>query len=85
MPYEIHLTPAAERNLKKLPRHIVPIVQRKIETLAANPRPQGVEKMRGEENLYRIRTGDYRILYTIEDRKLIVLVVKIGNRRDVYH
>jgi mRNA interferase RelE/StbE len=55
-----------------------------IDSLAANPRPQGVEKMKGEKNLYRVRTGDYRILYTIEDRKLIVLVVKIGNRRDVY-
>ncbi len=84
MAYEIQFTPAAERNLRKLPRHIIPIVERKIDGLATNPRPKGVEKMQGEGNLYRIRSGDYRILYTIEDRKLIVVVVKIGNRRDVY-
>lgn len=51
--------------------------------LAANPRPAGCEKLSGEEK-YRIRQGDYRILYEIVDRDLIVTVVRVGNRRDVY-
>jgi mRNA interferase RelE/StbE len=56
---------------------------RRIETLAANPRPRGAVKLSGRER-YRIRQGRYRILYTIEDTVLIVYVVKIGDRKDVY-
>lgn len=84
MPYDVQITPAATRDLKKLPREFAVAVRRKIDGLITNPRPNGVQKLVGEDNLYRIRTGDYRILYTIEDQKLIVVVVKVGNRRDVY-
>jgi mRNA interferase RelE/StbE len=52
--------------------------------LRENPRPQGVKKLAGEENLYRIREGDYRLIYTIGDKELIVLVVKIGDRKEIY-
>ncbi len=45
----------------------------------------GVEKLRGTENRYRVRVGEYRILYEIEDRKLLILVIRVGHRRDVYH
>ena len=55
----------------------------KIQTLASNPRPVGSEKLSGEDK-YRLRQGDYRILYEIVDDDLIVTVVKVGNRRDVY-
>jgi len=55
----------------------------KIHALASNPRPVGCDKLSGEEK-YRIRQGDYRILYQIVDHELIVTVVKVGNRRDVY-
>jgi mRNA interferase RelE/StbE len=57
---------------------------KRLKTLRDNPRPQGVKKLVGEENLYRIREGDYRLIYTIEDKKLIVLVVKIGDRKEIY-
>jgi mRNA-degrading endonuclease RelE of RelBE toxin-antitoxin system len=55
-----------------------------LRTLTANPRPQGVKKLAGEDNLHRIREGDYRIIYTIRDKELIVLVVKIGDRKEIY-
>lgn len=55
----------------------------KIRGLEDHPRPPGVEKLSGDEK-YRLRQGDFRILYEIEDRQLIVTVVRIGNRRDVY-
>jgi mRNA interferase RelE/StbE len=56
----------------------------KIDSLAHDPRPRGVEKLSGEENLYRVRVGNYRIIYQLQDAQLIVLVVKVGHRRDVY-
>jgi len=55
-----------------------------MEALTRNPRPHGVKKLSGEQNLYRIRAGDYRIIYQIRDKELVVLVLKLGHRRDVY-
>ncbi|MGA1263238.1 MAG: type II toxin-antitoxin system RelE family toxin [Prochlorothrix sp.] len=52
--------------------------------MAQNPRQPGSEKLKGQEEVYRIRVGQYRILYEIQDQQLIVLVIKIGHRRDVY-
>jgi mRNA interferase RelE/StbE len=52
--------------------------------LAANPRPQGVKTLAGEDDLYRISEGDYGIIYTIHDKELIVLVVKSGDRKEIY-
>jgi len=59
-------------------------VARKIDSLAGDPRPAGVEKPRGAEDLWRVRVGDDRIIYTIRDEVLLVLVVRIGHRREVY-
>lgn len=58
-------------------------IARRIHTLAAEPRPSGCEKLSGQEK-YRVRQGDYRILYAVDDEELTVVVVKIGHRRDVY-
>jgi mRNA interferase RelE/StbE len=55
-----------------------------MEALRENPRPTTVKKLAAEENLYRIRVGDYRVVYQIRDKELIVLVVKIGHRREIY-
>jgi len=55
-----------------------------IDTLAHEPRPRGAKKLAGEEGLYRIRVGDIRVLYVVRDRELIVLVLEIGPRKDVY-
>ena len=59
-------------------------LQPKIDALANHPRPHGVEKLKGESNFYRVRSGDYRIIYQIKDKVLLVLLIKIGHRREVY-
>lgn len=82
--YEVQLTPSALRSLRKLQRPIQVRVAHAIDSLAVNPRPPGTTKLSGEDELYRVRVGDYRIIYSIEDRVLIVLVVAIGHRRDIY-
>lgn len=84
MAYEIHFAPSAAKQFRKLRRDIRPRVEAKIDSLAANPRPRGVEKLAGAENLYRVRAGDFRVVYEIHDKRLIVLVVRVGDRRDVY-
>jgi len=84
MAYSILLAPPAERQLKSLTDSVQKRIVKRLKSLRENPRPQGVKKLAGEEDLYRIRDGDSRIIYTIQDKELIVLVVKIGNRKDVY-
>jgi mRNA interferase RelE/StbE len=83
--YKIELRPAAVRDIRKLDKSTQKKAVAAIEMLAAEPRPSGVKKLEGKEKLYRIRVGkDYRIVYRIEDAKLIVLVLAIGNRKDIY-
>ncbi len=82
--YKIEVKPAALRSLSKLPREVQTRLARKIEALTRNPRPAGVEKLKGVPDLYRLRAGDYRILYQIQDKILLVLVVQIGHRRKIY-
>lgn len=84
MAYSILLAPPAERQLKALTEPVQKRIVKRLHTLRKNPRPQGIKKLAGEVDLYRIREGDDRIIYTIRDKALIVLVVKIGNRKDVY-
>ena len=80
--YAVSLTSRALRLLRKLPANVRPAVARAIGDLAADPRPPGVG--RGPDGTYKIRVGDYRILYDIQDDELTVLVVKLGHRSDVY-
>ena len=82
--YEIQLAPAALRSLKKLQRPIQVRLAHAIDSLAVDPRPPGTTKLSGEDELYRIRVGDYRIIYSIENNLLLVLVVAIGHRREIY-
>ncbi|MDI3464335.1 MAG: hypothetical protein OJF50_003156 [Nitrospira sp.] len=84
MAYSILLAPPAERQLKALAEATQKRIITRLKTLQRNPRPQGIKKLAGEGNLYRIRDGSYRIIYTIQDKELIVLVVKIGDRKEVY-
>ena len=81
--YEVVLSPKAEKQLDELPTPLRRRITEAIEGLESNPRPHGVKKLTGAENLWRIRVGDYRIVYTIEDDRLIVLVVKVGHRREI--
>ena len=84
MSYSIQFTPRAVRDLEDLPKPDQVRVAPRIDALASTPRPAGCKKLEGDERLYRIRVGDFRVIYRIEDRKLIVLVIRIGNRRDIY-
>jgi mRNA interferase RelE/StbE len=81
--YEVLIEPAARRMLGKLPRDVQTRLMARIEALAVNPRPPGVVKLSGHE-AYRIRVGDFRVIYAVLDERLLVLVVEVGNRRDVY-
>jgi mRNA interferase RelE/StbE len=84
MTYSILLAPPAERQLKSLTDSVQKRIVKRLKSLRENPRPQGVKKLTGDEDLYRIQEGNYRIIYMIQDKELIVLVVKISNRKDVY-
>lgn len=84
MTYEVEITPAAQRTIKKLPKNIQRKIIEIIELLALEPRPVGVVKLSAKENLYRVRTGDYRVIYKIQDKFLPIVITKVGHRRDVY-
>jgi mRNA interferase RelE/StbE len=84
MTYEVEITPAAQRTIKKLPQNIQRKLIEIIELLAKEPRPVGVVKLSATENLYRVRTGDYRIIYEIQDQILLIVITKVGHRRDIY-
>ncbi|MBU6413986.1 MAG: type II toxin-antitoxin system RelE/ParE family toxin [Planctomycetes bacterium] len=84
MSYSIQFTSSAAKSLTKLPASAAQRISAVIDTLGAKPRPQGCKKLSGQDNLYRVRAGDYRIVYQIQDKQLVVLIVRIGHRRDIY-
>lgn len=84
MSYRIEFTKQAAKLFRKLSTKNKQRLKPKIDALAQNPRPDGVVKLSGEDDLYRIRIGDYRVIYSIQDNLLLVLVLKIGHRRDIY-
>jgi mRNA interferase RelE/StbE len=81
--YKIYIKPTAVKELQKIPKRDVSKIIEKIRSLSSNPRPPGCEKLSADEK-YRVRQGRYRIVYSIEDDILVVLVIKIGHRKDVY-
>jgi len=82
--YRVELTPAADRQLSKLRGAAREMLAAAIVALASNPRPAGCKKLRGAGDLWRIRVRDYRIVYRIAKERLLVTVVKLGRRKDVY-
>ena len=81
--YKIVFRKSVEKDLKAIPKKDQVRILQRIAQLAEDPRPPACKKLSGQER-YRIRQGIYRVLYEIEDDQLIVTVVKVGNRRDVY-
>ncbi len=81
--YELLIKASAAKELEALPSKHRKRVLAKAQSLAENPRPHGTEKLSGEEK-YRLRQGDYRVLYSINDAAMTVTIVKIGHRREVY-
>jgi mRNA interferase RelE/StbE len=82
--YAVELKPAARKELDRLPLNVVERVFSKLESLAENPRPPGCKKLKGGSNEWRIRVGDYRVVYFIDDPKQLVGVTRIRHRREVY-
>ena len=82
--YKIELKRSAEKEIKKLPAKDLKKILAKISSLADNPRPKGCIKLSADEK-YRIRVGVYRILYQIKDKYLVIIVVKVAHRKDVYN
>jgi mRNA interferase RelE/StbE len=81
--YNLQIKRSAEKELRRLPKADIRRIAQRIERLASDPHPAGCEKLFGDEG-YRIRQGDYRILYRVEEERRIVEVYKIGHRREVY-
>ena len=84
MQYRIVFSSLAERCFRKLERPVQERLRKAIDALAANPRPIGARKLMGEKDLYRVRSGNYRVVYQVRDRVLLVLVIRIGHRREIY-
>jgi mRNA interferase RelE/StbE len=82
--HQIFFKPRARRDVDKLPHAIGERIARAIDSLAVEPRPPGCKKLAGEDDLWRIRIGNHRVVYQIQDDRLIVLVVRIGDRKDIY-
>jgi len=82
--YTVVLTRTAEKELYNLPQSVIVKIVTALKLLEDEPRPSGCKKLKGYKNLWRIRIGDYRVIYAIEDVILLVDVREIGNRKDIY-
>jgi mRNA interferase RelE/StbE len=83
MKYTVLIERYAQKQIMRLDKKVIPLIKTAIASLADNPRPYGYKKLKGED-AYRIRVGDYRIIYEIADDKIIVTVVSVGHRREIY-
>jgi mRNA interferase RelE/StbE len=84
MRYTVILKPSAEREFGKLQKDVQRKIKKALEFLSEEPRPDGVKKLKGMENIYRHRVGNHRIIYQIQDKELIVYVVRIADRKESY-
>ena len=84
MAYTVEFSRGADREFRKLSRQVQLRLRPRIESLSLNPRPAGSKKLAGSQNDWRIRIGDYRVVYEIHDRILFILVLRVAHRREVY-
>ncbi|MDJ0647191.1 MAG: type II toxin-antitoxin system RelE/ParE family toxin [Xenococcaceae cyanobacterium MO_188.B19] len=82
--YKIEWKNSAKKELKKLDKQIIIRILQAVEKLANNPHPSGSKKLMGSESIYRIRVGDYRIIYNLQSSVLTIEIIKVGHRREVY-
>ncbi len=82
--YRIEWKPSAAKELKRLPRDVIPRVVEAVEALASNAFPQGAVRLKGSQHTYRLRINDYRVVYTVEDALLRIEIIRVRHRRDVY-
>lgn len=83
--YKIEWKRSAVKELRKLPQDVIAKILQIVEQLSANPYPAGIRKLVGVEHTYRIREGSYRIIFTISASNLIVEIIRVGHRKDVYN
>jgi len=84
MNYTVRLKRSAEKELEDFPDHVHNRITERLLTLEQNPRPRGVRKLRGRAEEYRLRVGDYRVLYVVDDAAQVVEVIAIRHRREAY-
>jgi mRNA interferase RelE/StbE len=84
MRYRIEVTPRAQKELKALPVRERQRVAEQIDALKTDPRPEGCKKLKGKEDFYRIRVGDYRVVYLVKVEVLVILIVRIADRKEIY-
>ncbi len=84
MRYSVEFRPAVLKNIKRVPKKELRRIKKKIDDLAENLPDQTTTKMKGNNAFHKIRVGDYRIVYEIHDDRLVILIVKVGHRKDVY-
>ncbi len=84
MKYKVEVVPSAKKSLKNIESQYINKILQRIDLLEIDPRHQGTIKMSGKENTYRTRVGKYRIVYEIYEKKVLVVVVNIDHRKDVY-
>ncbi len=82
--FKIEWKRSAIKELEKLPRPMISKIVSAVDNLSSNPYPQGVRKLVGTEDTYRIRVGDYRVLYNIVENNLIIEIIRVRHRKDVY-
>lgn len=82
--YQLIIKEKAIKQLSKIPKKFAEKIDELIQSLIQNPRPTGCKKLQGYDNVYRVRYTDYRVLYSVEDKKLIIEIIQIGNRKEVY-
>ena len=82
--YEVVFSKRAEKDIERLPARVVEKIIPVIVSLEGNPRPFGCKKLKGYTDLWRIRIGNYRIIYSIEDKIKIVEIIRVGHRKDIY-
>jgi mRNA interferase RelE/StbE len=82
--YSVEVKPAARKELEALPGHVLVRVVRRIESLGSAPRPVGCRKLKGYKDQWRIRVGDWRVVYIIDDGAKLISVARIAHRREVY-
>ena len=82
--YKVKWKQSAKKELKKLGKVAIPRIINAVESLSLDPYPAGSRKLYGAEHLYRLRVGDYRVIYSVEGKVLLIEIIRIGYRRDIY-
>lgn len=82
--YQVQVQKAPEKVLRRLQKDLANRIASALDNLAIEPRPSGCRKLAGMHNHYRVRVGDWRIIYTIEDNVLLIVVIEVGPRKDIY-